>query len=158
MDPRAQLENALWLACDDLLIAHTNPWELDEALKDFGFGIGPCEVMDHVGLLHVHARRGAHASPVLPRMVTEGRVGKIGGVGFYRYPGGGGAVTDPLIEDLILEEARFAKTQRSELSDAQLVDYTLAKLSEALRKLDQTNSEDVLINYLHFPRSKRGLI
>jgi 3-hydroxyacyl-CoA dehydrogenase len=146
------------LACDDLLIAHTNPWELDEALKAFGFGVGPCEVMDHVGLLHVHGRGAAHASTVLPRMVSEGRVGKIGGVGFYRYPGGGGAVIDPLIEDLILEEARFAKIQRSALSDTQLVDFIVAKLSQAVRRLDQKNLDEVLFNHLHFPKAKRAFI
>jgi 3-hydroxyacyl-CoA dehydrogenase len=158
VDPRTSLENAFWLACDDLLIAHTNPWELDEALKNFGFVVGPCEVMDHIGLMDVHARRSAHASNVLPRMVTEGRVGKIGGVGFYRYPGGGGAVIDPLIEDLILEEARFAKIQRTELTDDQIVDCILEKLSSALREHNQENISEILYAHLHFPKAKRGLI
>lgn len=84
MQTAITLENALWCACDDLLLRHTNPWELDEALKTFGFGTGPCEVMDHIGLEVVIARGSAHHSSILPRMLSEGRIGKIGGVGFYR--------------------------------------------------------------------------
>jgi 3-hydroxyacyl-CoA dehydrogenase len=36
-------------------------------------------------------------------------LGKKAGVGWYRYPGGGGKVIDPLVEDLCREEAHFAR-------------------------------------------------
>lgn len=157
MDLRYQLENALWLACDDLLIAHTNPWELDEALTAFGFSTGPCEVMDHVGLLQVVARTAAHRSNILPRMTQEGRVGKIGGVGYYRYPGGGGAVIDPLIEDLMLEEAWFYKVKRTELSDAQLVDYVLERIGDKLQNTDLRQAHTALAQ-IHFPMTKVALL
>lgn len=158
MDLRTRLENAFWLTCDELLIQHTNPWELDEALKIFGFGVGPCEVMDHAGLIGIHARGQAHASSILPRMVTEGRVGKIGGVGFYRYPGGGGAVIDPLIEDLILEEAWFAKVARAPMTDAQLVEFVLTKLKTALQGTDPGSAGTILIERLHFPAEKLAVL
>ncbi|MEP3945410.1 3-hydroxyacyl-CoA dehydrogenase family protein [Ascidiaceihabitans sp.] len=130
----SQVEDVLWAACDTLLWFHTNPWELDEALVGAGFLVGPLEVQDHVGLLHVLKRRNAYRSPVLPRMVAEGRIGKIGGVGFYRYPGGGGAVIDPLMEDLILEEAHFAKVTRTPMSDAEIVHSVLTPVSVFLRE------------------------
>lgn len=47
------LQDRFWLACDHLLMCHTNPWELDEALTAWGYGTGPCEAMDHVGLDNV---------------------------------------------------------------------------------------------------------
>ncbi|MFK5997198.1 MAG: 3-hydroxyacyl-CoA dehydrogenase family protein [Rhodobacterales bacterium] len=50
--------------------------------------------------------------PIADRMVEEGRLGKKSGVGWYRYPGGGGAVIDPLLEDMIIEESYFAKVSR----------------------------------------------
>lgn len=121
----AALQNAFWWQAEHLLFHHTNPWELDEALVAAGFSMGPCEAQDLVGLDKVLARAPDRPGPVLRRMVAEGRMGKGGGVGFYRYPGGGGAVIDPLIEDLILEEAWFAKQTRSELSDAALVEKML---------------------------------
>lgn len=132
MDAVEQVESALWYTCHHLLMYHTNPWELDEALQAAGFIAGPCEMQDHAGLAQVLARGSAHCGPVLPRMVSEGRLGKISGVGFYRYPGGGGAVIDPLIEDLILEEAHFGKIHRTHLSDAEIVVVVSDSLTKAI--------------------------
>lgn len=70
-------------------------------------------------------------SPILGRMVAEGRIGKVGGVGYYRYPGGGGAVVDPLIEDLILEEAYYAKQVRTQMSNDLLIKTLNAVISIA---------------------------
>jgi 3-hydroxyacyl-CoA dehydrogenase len=153
------VQDAFWLACDRLLFEHTNPWELDEALTNWGFKTGPCEMMDHVGLDKVLKRRKGAGSPVLARMVAEGRIGKIGGVGHYRYPGGGGAVIDPLIEDLILEEAYFGKQTRSPMSDDVIVGQLTSFLSDAINGAveDGADREEMLAlvqDRLHFPASK----
>lgn len=118
----APLQDRFWRACERVLMDHTNPWELDEALVDWGYRLGPCAAQDLAGLDGVLAARGGDApTPILPRMVAEGRLGKKGGWGYYRYPGGGGAVIDPLIEDLIREEAWFAKHPRRDLEGPALV-------------------------------------
>lgn len=117
------LQDRFWAEAERLMWAHCAPWELDEALTEAGFEIGPCEAQDLVGLEQVLARRRAEQGPdtILARMVAEGRVGKVGGWGYYRYPGGGGAVIDPLLEDLIDEEAHFAGLVRSNITDADIV-------------------------------------
>lgn len=138
----AALQDSFWLAADHLLMFHTNPWELDEALLVAGYGMGPCEAMDLLGLDLVLARRQVSPSPILPRIVSEGRMGKKAGVGHYRYPGGGGAVIDPLIEDLILEEAWFAKATRYELPDAELV--VRMQAAAVAQLLDQGIEQDDL--------------
>lgn len=133
-DQIAALQDAFWSAAENLLLHHTNPWELDEALTVWGYGMGPCEAQDLMGLDRVLARHPQRDASILSRMVAEGRMGKIGGVGFYRYPGGGGAVIDPLIEDLIREEAWFASVERAEISDNDLVgamNFTLRQVVEA---------------------------
>lgn len=153
------VQDAFWQAGAYLLYHHTNPWELDEALCDWGYDMGPCEAQDLLGLDKVLARNPERTVPILPRMVAEGRMGKGGGVGYYRYPGGGGAVIDPLIEDLILEEAWFGKVTRAGLSDAALV----AAMHDALRPISarlraEGVNEDTLIRLLHcaihFPLGK----
>lgn len=131
----ARLQDVFWRRGEVLLFHHTNPWELDEALTGWGYDMGPCEAQDLLGLDKVLARGPERQVPILPRMVAEGRMGKPGGVGYYRYPGGGGAVIDPLIEDLILEEAWFAKVTRSEVSDADLVERMHAALLAECRLL-----------------------
>ncbi|APX12690.1 3-hydroxyacyl-CoA dehydrogenase family protein [Tateyamaria omphalii] len=144
------LQDAFWRACETLLYRHTTPWELDEALVDWGYGLGPCEAQDLVGLDKVLAvREGADVTPVLPRMVAEGRLGKRFGWGFYRYPGGGGAVIDPLIEDLICEEAWFAKADRVELPGAELVARLHADVGALLRA-----DLEAAVAQLHFPAER----
>ncbi|WP_299371037.1 3-hydroxyacyl-CoA dehydrogenase family protein [uncultured Tateyamaria sp.] len=133
------LQDRFWRACEDVILRHSNPWELDEALVAFGYGIGPCAAQDLVGLDVVLAARGVGAAPtpVLSRMVNEGRLGRRVGWGFYRYPGGGGAVVDPLIEDLVREEAWFAKLARDECEGAALVTLVHGQVATALRACPQ---------------------
>lgn len=163
MKPQAEavvvLQDAFWQAGEILLYHHTNPWELDEALAAWGYAMGPCEAQDLLGLEKVLARASVHVTPVLPRMVAEGRMGKGGGVGYYRYPGGGGAVIDPLIEDLILEEAWFGKVTRTELSAADLVDRLHAALGAACLSLIAQGMLreavlDALVAGVYFPRDQ----
>jgi 3-hydroxyacyl-CoA dehydrogenase len=144
------LQDAFWLTAEDLMYHHTNPWELDEALFAQGYGMGPCEAQDLLGLEKVLARRPDRPVPILPRMVAEGRMGKGGGVGYYRYPGGGGAVIDPLVEDLILEEAWFGKIKRSEMSDSALVERMHAAFQPIVSTLlDQGMKEQDIVTILH---------
>lgn len=158
----AVLQEVFWLRGEHLLMHHTNPWELDEALMAWGYTVGPCEAQDLIGLDPVLMRQPARPMPILPRMVAEGRMGKIGGVGYYRYPGGGGAVIDPLIEDLIREEAWFAKVTRVECSDDVLVTQMNAALKQTVETLwpkgvDRTDLQSILVQAVHFPAPRMAL-
>ncbi|KIN65335.1 3-hydroxyacyl-CoA dehydrogenase [Sulfitobacter noctilucae] len=154
-----RIQDAFWLQAEHLMYHHTNPWELDEALCDWGYAMGPCEAQDLAGLEKVLARNPDRPVPILPRMVAEGRMGKGGGVGYYRYPGGGGAVIDPLIEDLILEEAWFGKVTRSELADVDLVTQMHSALRDVCAKLrgnglTKESLGELLVQGLSFPAGK----
>ena len=103
---------------DRMLMQGATPWEVDEAAEWFGYAMGPFEAQDLIGTdLAYHMRQrvagqvpgGPVAAPIADRAVEEGRLGKKAGVGWYRYPGGGGKVIDPLVEDLCREEAHFAR-------------------------------------------------
>ncbi len=155
-DHVAALQDTFWRKAEHLLLYHTNPWELDEALCEWGYAVGPCEAMDLAGLDAVLARVPDRSNPVPRRMVAEGRLGKKGGVGFYRYPGGGGAVIDPLIEDLIREEAWFARIERVEVSNETLVAALNVCLVERLQYLETEKKSwgKVLQAAVHFPVGK----
>ncbi len=72
---------------------------VDEAMREYGFPVGPLALLDEVGLdvgAHVardlgaaYAHRGLGASDALPRMLAAGLRGRKGGKGFYLYPGKG---------------------------------------------------------------------
>lgn len=121
-----------------LLLEGAIPSELDDALVARGFDIGPLEAQDLVGLDVAFAARKANGDTshlISDRMVHEGRLGKSVGVGWYRYPGGGGAVIDPLIEDLIHEEARFAGVVPRHVSAQEIVDRVRAALVDESRAI-----------------------
>jgi 3-hydroxyacyl-CoA dehydrogenase len=126
----ARLIAALEDAAEALVFEGSTPWEVDAAAEAFGFDLGPCAAQDLRGLDIAYARHRAtgHALPVVDRMVPEGRLGRKGGVGWYRYPGGGGRVIDPLVEDLAREEAHFAGVTPRAISDSEIA----ARLSGAL--------------------------
>ncbi|WP_299702000.1 3-hydroxyacyl-CoA dehydrogenase family protein [uncultured Tateyamaria sp.] len=150
----APLQDAFWRVCERLMYRHTTPWELDEALVAWGYGLGPCEAQDLIGLdVVLRVRDGVDVTPVLPRMVAEGRIGKRFGWGYYRYPGGGGAVIDPLIEDLICEEAWLAKVSRTELAGDVLVTRLHEEMREELR-----GNIDAAVRLLHFPADRLAVI
>lgn len=110
--PGARLQNALWRAADDALLNGATLWEIDEDLETAGFAIGPYAAQDICGLewaLILRNLLSPHCkNPITPRAYAEGRIGRALGWGWYRYPGGGGRVIDPLTEDMATEEARFS--------------------------------------------------
>ncbi len=117
----ALLQDKALALVDHLLLIGIAPWDLDAALELAGMTEALLKAQDHIGLEVAFARRRANETTLLiaDRMVREGRLGRSVGVGWYRYPGGGGAVIDPLMEDMIVEEARFAGIAPLSLTDAQ---------------------------------------
>ncbi|WP_319825429.1 3-hydroxyacyl-CoA dehydrogenase [Thalassovita sp.] len=110
-----RLQMRLLEAADTLLMDGSTPWEVDEAIEEFGYHMGPYEAQDLIGTDVAYAIRSRMPRdparryiPIADRAVAEGRLGKKASVGWYRYPGGEGKVIDPLVEDLCREEARFA--------------------------------------------------
>ena len=161
-------------AADTLLMDGTNPWELDEAMVDFGYAMGPYEAQDLSGLDIAYANRKRQAEtrdparryiPIADRMVQEGRLGRKVGVGWYRYPGGGGKVIDPLVEDLVREESWFAKvTRRAFSADEIRRRLLLAMINEAAAILAEgiaASARDidlVTVFGYGFPRWRGGLM
>ena len=160
-----RLQRRLYDAAEILLLQGAIPHELDEALVAFGFDMGVFEAQDLIGLDVAYKDRKLTARPALisDRIVHEGRLGKQAGVGWYRYPGGGGAVVDPLVEDLIGEEARFAGVEMHEIGAPEmqegvvraLMDEGLALMAEGVAAAD---IDTVLTHGLGFPATKGGII
>jgi 3-hydroxybutyryl-CoA dehydrogenase len=80
--------------------------DIDGAMRDGGFPMGPFELMDLAGLdVNLAAARGVweglgrpdhlRPSPIQERLVEQGRLGRKSGSGFHRYEDGRRAEVDP---------------------------------------------------------------
>lgn len=157
---------------DIIMMDGSNPWEVDEAMVNFGYAMGPYEVQDLSGLDIAYANRKRNEAtrdpkrryiPIADRMVNEGRLGRKTNVGWYRYPGGNGKVQDPLVEDLIIEESYFAKVERREFSEQEIqIRLLSAMINEAGAILEEGIAQSasdidlVLVHGYGFPRWRGG--
>jgi 3-hydroxyacyl-CoA dehydrogenase len=94
-------------------------------MVEFGYAMGPYEAQDLSGLDIAYANRQRQAPtrdpnrryiPIADRMIELGKLGRKTSAGWYRYPGGGGKVEDPIVADLAIEEAHFAGITRTDYS------------------------------------------
>jgi len=161
-------------ATDTLMLDGSTPWEIDEAMIEFGYPMGPYEAQDLSGLDISHANRRREDAtrdpnrryiPIGDRMVEQGRLGRKTGVGWYRYPDGVSKVEDPVVADVVLEEAHFAKVSRTEYSADTIRERSLlAMINEACDILYEgiaASARDIdlvsVFGYA-FPRYRGGLM
>ncbi|MFG1289831.1 MULTISPECIES: 3-hydroxyacyl-CoA dehydrogenase NAD-binding domain-containing protein [Xanthobacter] len=94
-------------AAERLLLAGALPHEVDVAVTDFGFRMGPFAMADLAGIdIGWRARKAAGdkavKAPVADALAEQGRFGQKTGRGFYLYPEGARAgARDPETEALI---------------------------------------------------------
>lgn len=106
--PGAVLSAAILQCLDDALLQGATVLEIDDALIAAGADIGFFEAMDIAGLAPIVSEAGDQQLTVTRQMLREGRLGRVTGVGWYRYPGRKGPIEDPITEDLARTEAWLA--------------------------------------------------
>ncbi len=160
------MNEAIELLCDGASMK-----DIDRAATMFGMPMGPITLYDLVGLdTAVYAGMVMYqafpdrvvASPLVPAMVKQGRLGQKSGRGFFSYQNKKGrAEEDPAMEKLIAPYRRGErKFSREELTNR----LFLPMLLEATRMLEDRIVRDVrdvdlgLIFGLGFPPFKGGLL
>ncbi len=159
-------------SADILLLSGSIPTEIDEAMRAFGYAMGPYETQDMSGLdisWATRKRKAATRDPNRPyvkiadRMCESGRLGRKTGTGWYRYDMGG-QMEDPMVEDLILEESRLAGVERRVIPEAEIQEtLLLAMINEAAHILGEgmaasgADIDLVMVHGFGFPRWRGGL-
>ena len=142
------------------------PGQIDAALRDFGFAMGPLQTNDMVGLdvsYAIRKRRGTEF-PIADLIVERGRLGQKTGAGYYRYePGSREPIEDMAVTSLIEETSHRLGIARREISREEMLDRMILPLvNEASRILEEgiaRSPSDIDVVWLHgygFPRWRGG--
>ncbi|WP_042297082.1 3-hydroxyacyl-CoA dehydrogenase NAD-binding domain-containing protein [Paraburkholderia bannensis] len=160
-------------AADHLMEDGASPYQVDKAVREFGYPMGPYQVVDLAGGdigWATRKRRAATRDPkaryvqIADRLCERGWFGQKTGRGFYLYPDGARTGTpDPEVESIIRTERERAGIEPRSFSDEEILRrYMAAMINEganvvhekiALRPLDV----DVTFLYGYgFPRHRGG--
>jgi len=152
-----------------LLEEGATPEQIDGVIEAFGFAMGPLAMRDLAGNDVGWAIRRNRAlpaderwSPILERMVAQGRLGRKSGRGFYLYEGRKRHV-DPQVLTLISAVSRELGIERRELGEAEILSRLLHPLiNEGAKLLAEgiaARAGDIDVVYIHgygFPAYKGG--
>ena len=147
------------------------PWDVDNAMRRFGYPMGVFEMQDLSGLdiawsmrRRRAARQPAEERPVAiaDRLCEAGRFGRKTGRGWYNYASGK-AMPDPDVEALIEAESRSRGIVRCTFSDGQIMERILgamqreshAVLSEGIARRASDIDVAMVLGY-GFPRWRGG--
>jgi 3-hydroxyacyl-CoA dehydrogenase len=132
------LLDGYWREAEQLLLEGATPTQVDAALENFGFAMGPQRVSDLGGNdVGTKARielfkRESRPDPyfvIADRLTEMGRLGQKTGRGFYRYENGSReAVPDPEVNNLIQKLAFERGILRREIGDQEIVERSILSL------------------------------
>jgi 3-hydroxyacyl-CoA dehydrogenase len=156
-----RMVHAYFRQMDFLLDSGALPQQIDKALENFGFAMGPYRVSDLAGTdigWQIRKRRYVEYpdrtfSRIPDRVCELGRFGQKTGAGWYDYkPGERGAIPSETVTRLILEESERLGIKRRKISDAEIVERALYVLiNEGARILEEgvaLRSSDIDVVYV----------
>ncbi|MFT3849556.1 MAG: 3-hydroxyacyl-CoA dehydrogenase NAD-binding domain-containing protein [Propionivibrio sp.] len=159
--------------CEFMLEDGAWPEDVDRALQNFGFAMGPFAVADLSGLDIAWRMRRARATTrdpreryvdVLDRLCELGRMGRKTGEGYFRYPDGKATfVSDEVVRGFIADAAARRGIERRPIAPEEIVRRVLLTIvNEAALLLAEgvalraTDIDVVLVHGYGFPRWEGG--
>jgi len=158
--------------CEFMMEEGAYPEQIDKALEDFGFAMGPFAVADMSGLDIAWAMRksqaatrdSAHRYVGIPDVLCEtGRFGRKTGSGYYAYDAAGKRTIDPWVHQVIDEASAAKNITRRDFSSQEIVDRVLLTMVNEVAHLvfervvgDATDADIALVNGYGFPRWQGG--
>jgi 3-hydroxyacyl-CoA dehydrogenase len=139
-----------------LLLEGARPEQVDKALTDFGFRMGPCAMADLAGLdigWRIRQQTGKRA-PIADALVEAGRLGQKTGRGYFVYPEGARAgQPDPQVADLIQKISAQEGVARRTIAPDEILDRLLLPMvNEGARILEEgiaARAGDIDVVWLH---------
>ncbi|MFV0643539.1 MAG: 3-hydroxyacyl-CoA dehydrogenase NAD-binding domain-containing protein [Sphingomonadaceae bacterium] len=159
---------------DLILLEGGTPWQVDDALKEFGFPMGLYLMRDMAGLDVSYRRRKGQVEegiidpqspeyvPLIEKIVEAGRLGQKSGAGYYKYDGRN-ASADPETEIMLQDIAQEKGVTRRNFTDEEIVDRILAAMVNEGAKIVEEGiaqrASDIDVTYVFgygFPKYRGG--
>lgn len=154
--------NGYRAAGEELLLHGASPSQIDRALEEFGFAMGPYRMGDLAGLdigWAVRKRRQAEKphldfSSIADRLCEAGRFGQKTGAGWYLYEQGNRQpIEDPVVEKILTDYRQEKGIAPRQFSSAEIVNRCVFGLvNEGARILEEgivSRASDMDVVYLH---------
>jgi 3-hydroxyacyl-CoA dehydrogenase len=148
-----------------LLIEGALPQQVDAALRNFGFRMGPCAMSDLAGLDISWRMRKAtgQKAAVADALCEAGRFGQKAGRGYYLYQDGRTPTPDPEVEKLLENVSKAQAIARRAISEEEITQRLIyPMINEGARILAEgvaARSADIDVVWVHgynFPRWRGG--
>ena len=160
-------------AADHMVLDGASPYQIDRALVDFGFAMGPFAVADLAGLdigWMTRKRKAPDRHPdervptYIDKLCEQGHFGRKTGEGYYLYGAGSRAsVPNPKIPEFIAAEQADLKITPRDFSDEEIVRrYMCAMVNESAKVVVEgiarrpADVDMVLLFGYGFPRFRGG--
>jgi 3-hydroxyacyl-CoA dehydrogenase len=146
-----------------LLLEGALPWEVDRALVDFGFAMGPFQMADLAGLDLGWVREESRGESLRDRLNEMDRRGQKNGAGYYDYDADRNSAPSAVVEAIVREVAeRTGKPQRSFNAEEIIERLTLPMINEGAKILDEavairaSDIDIIWINGYNWPAYRGG--
>ncbi|MDW8415711.1 MAG: 3-hydroxyacyl-CoA dehydrogenase NAD-binding domain-containing protein [Thermaurantiacus sp.] len=122
-------------AANELLLEGAMPWEVDRALTNFGFPMGPFQMADLAGLDIGWNPATSKGETLRDRLCEMGRRGQKTGAGFYDYDAERNRTPSPVVERLIRDFVREKGGEPRPHDEAEILDRLLQPMIEEGQKI-----------------------
>ena len=112
-----------------LILEGALPWDIDDALFDFGFPMGPFAMSDLAGLDIGWNKETSRGETIREKLCENDRFGQKSGKGFYIYDENRNKSSDPEVEELIINFAQEQQIKRRSINKEEIISISLALIA-----------------------------
>jgi len=133
-----EADEILEFSLSKLILEGALPWEIDDALFDFGFPMGPFAMSDLAGLDIGWDKETSRGETIRDILCENERFGQKSGKGFYIYDDNRNKLPDNDVENIIQEFADSKQIKRREIQKEEILQRCLYPMvNEGFKILDE---------------------
>jgi 3-hydroxyacyl-CoA dehydrogenase len=139
------------------------PWDVDRALYEFGFAMGPFQMLDLAGLDIGWVKERSTGATIRDRLCELDRRGQKTGAGYYDYDANRTPSPSPMTEEIVHEFAARSGEPSRTFTDAEMVERMIypminegAKILEERKAIRASDIDVIWINGYNWPAYRGG--